>query len=79
MTSSEKEEHKEKIKKILVDHLTTLGYPDLDREQIIAELKPMWLKLEEAGLVVGDMTFTAFKEQATNAAIMDHMREVIGI
>lgn len=44
-------ELKEKCRKIIVDHLTSKGYPNLSRRGILNELQPMWIKMEEAGLM----------------------------
>lgn len=54
------EEIKRKIKTVMVDHLTELGYPDISSEAIMHELKPMWIKIEEAGLIQPGMSFEAF-------------------
>jgi hypothetical protein len=80
MTESEKVELKEKIKNVMLDHLTPLGYPDsMSYEQIMQELKPMWLKIEEAGLITGDMNFHAFVDQAHGAYNIAKIREIMGI
>lgn len=41
---------KEKCREVIVTHLTSKGYPNLTRRGILNELKPMWLKMEQAGL-----------------------------
>jgi len=36
----------------MLDYLTPLGYPDnFTNEQVMGELKNMWVKIEEAGLI----------------------------
>ena len=79
MTAGEKENHKEKVRKVMVDYLTTLGYPNIGNDRIMSELKTMWLKIEEAGLIVGDMNFEAFCAYANNEFIMAEMKDMMGI
>jgi hypothetical protein len=80
MTADEIQAHKEKVKKVMVDHLTELGYPDkMTNEQIMGELKPMWIKLEEAGLVIGDMNFQAYCHIANGQYTFQQIKEVMGI
>ena len=55
---------KEQIKKVMVDYLTTKGFPNISDDQIFMELKPMWLKLEESGLLQPGMNFQAFLQIA---------------
>ncbi len=56
---------KEQIKKVMIDHLKeTIHYPKCNDEQILQELKPMWVKLEEAGLIQPGMNFNEFQHQA---------------
>jgi hypothetical protein len=79
MTAGEIADHKEKVKKIMVDHLTSLGYPDLTNDQIMGQLKAMWVKIEEAGLVTDGMNFQAFQAHANNAYMMEHVKDIMGI
>ena len=79
MTAGEKENHKEAVKKVMVDHLTTLGYPQIGNEQVMSELKNMWVKIEEAGLVTNGMTFAAFQAYANDAFLKAHIEEMFGI
>lgn len=44
-------ELKEKIKKSMLDHLTSKGYPDISNAQIINELPELWKKLAADGLL----------------------------
>lgn len=53
-------ELKEKIKTVMIDHLKSIGYPNITNEQIMNELKPMWIKLEEANLIQSGMSFQEF-------------------
>lgn len=79
MTAGELADHKEKIRKVMVDHLTTLGYPDIEPQKIADELKSMWIKLEEAGLILQGMSFQAFCEHANQAYTFWQMRDMLGI
>lgn len=79
MTEGEKTEHKEKVKKVMVDHLTTLGYPNISGDQIMTQLKAMWIKIEEAGLILPGMNFQAFQAFANQAFMMEQVRDVMGI
>ena len=49
MTPEQLTEHKAKIKTVMIDHMKTLGYPNTLPEDIMNQLKPMWIKLEESG------------------------------
>lgn len=79
MTEGEKEIHKEKVKKVMLDHLTTLGYPDIADEQIMAELKNMWTKLEEAGLIIEGMSYHAYVNLANHCFLMAQVHDIMGI
>lgn len=43
-------ELKEKCREIMMTHLESKRYPDMTRQEIINELKPMWHALDVAGL-----------------------------
>lgn len=79
MTPGEIEIHKEKIKKVMVDHLTTLGWPDIPNETVMDELKNMWVKIEEAGLKLPDMSFQMFVEHANHQFLVAEVNEIMGI
>jgi len=79
MTPIEKEELTAKIKKVMVDHLTTVGYPDITNEQIISQLKPMWIKLEESGLPLTGMNFNGFVNIAQAMFMIAEINEQMGI
>ena len=42
---------KERCRKVIVDHLTTKGYPNMTRQGMLREVKNMWNALDEAGLM----------------------------
>lgn len=50
----------------MMDHLKSKGYPDMSAEAIMAELKPMWIKLEDAGLIQFGWRYRDFVEIAQN-------------
>jgi hypothetical protein len=79
MTEGEKVNHKEAVKKVMLEHLTALGYPDMGSDEIMGELKNMWLKIEEAGLVTGDMNYQSYLAHANNAYLSDQFRQTLGI
>lgn len=79
MTEGEKADHKEKIKKVMFDHLTMLGYPNLTDDQIMSELKNMYVKIEEAGLVLSGMNFTTFQQIANNMYLVNQVKNMMGI
>lgn len=79
------DELKSRCKEIVVAHLTELGYPDLSRKEVIAELKPMWIKFEEASLMedlkkIGwtyEAYYNSALERAREAAVFDQLRSWI--
>lgn len=79
MTPGEIADHKEKIKKVMLDHLTPLGWPQAPNELVMHELKAMWLKIEEAGLILPGMTFEYFCAHANNQFLMAEVDEIMGI
>lgn len=79
MTAGEIEKLKEDIKKVMVDHLTTIGYPNITNEQIMRELKPMWIKIEEANLVAKGMNFQNFAAIANHHFMVAEINDAIGI
>lgn len=79
MTAAEIETLKENIRKVMVDHLTTVGYPNITNEQVMRELKPMWIKIEEAGLVVQGMNFQNFASIANQHFLMAEVNGIMGI
>lgn len=79
MTEAEMADLKGKIKKVMVDHLTTIGYPNIPNEQIMGELKAMWIKIEEAGLVTDGMNFQAFAEHAESQFMIAQVKDLLGI
>jgi len=79
VTEGERADHEDKVRKVMNDHLVSLGYPKMSNEQIMSQLKPMWIKIEEAGLIVGDMNFEAFCAHANNAFMIAQVNEIMGI
>lgn len=60
---------KVKVKASMIEYLKTKGYPNMSIDEVLQELKPMWLKLEEEGLIQSGMSFRAFQEHAMERAI----------
>jgi len=71
------QELREKVKQSMLDHLQTVGYPDMEIDDVLQELKPMWVKLESEGLIQPGMSFKAFQswavQRAMEAQISDHI------
>ena len=79
MTQEQILEHKEKCRKVMIHHLTELGYPNMTREEIVNELKDMWRKLEEAGLVVDGMNYQDYLANADYALAKAEFDDIVGI
>lgn len=73
------EMHKEKCRKVMIHHLTELGYPNMTRQEIMNELKDMWRKLEEAGLIVEGMTYAEYVAEADYAFTKAEFEDITGI
>jgi hypothetical protein len=73
------EMHKEKCQKVMMYHLAELGYPNMTRQQIVNELKDMWRKLEEAGLIVDGMNYQEYLQQADYALTKAEFDDITGI
>jgi hypothetical protein len=69
----------ENIKQVMTKHLREKGYPNMSNIQILGELRPMWIKLEEAGLIQPGMTFAAFKDHAEAQFLFAELRAEIGL
>ena len=79
MNTTEQKQYKTKVKKLIIDHLTSvLGYPECTDEQIIKELKPMWLKIEEANLKLPGMTFAHFVSMANDQYTFSQIKKAMG-
>lgn len=70
-------EQKVKIKKLMIDHLKSKGYPNMTSKAILAELKPMWIMLEEAGLVNSNWKYTQFVNIAEAQAHYQNLKEAM--
>lgn len=66
-------ESKEKITQSMLAYLSTRGYPNLDINQILAELPNLWNKLSSEGLldehVKKGLTYQAFCDIARQKAV----------
>jgi len=79
MTQGELQIHKDKIKKVMIDYLTRLGWPKIPNERVMQELKPMWILIEEAGLILPGMNYPAFVAQAQKELTMANVKDILGI
>lgn len=63
---------KERCREVMVKHLEAKGYPNMTRRQILRELKPMWIALENAGLTpelkAAGYSFESFSNSAMSKA-----------
>lgn len=66
------QELKNQCKKVMLEHLESIGYPNVQSQTILQELLPMWKKLDEASLVEQvkglGWTFQQFQEMANRVA-----------
>lgn len=82
---SQTNEQKAKIRKVMIDHLKSKGYPNMTSKEILAELKPMWVKLGNLGLLHKGWRYDEFVEIAhaeehlanLRAALHDELRGFI--
>lgn len=80
MTEGEKTNHKEKVKKVMIDQLTSaVNYPNCTPDQIMSQLKNMWLKIEEEGLLVEDMNYQAFCAYANHCFMVSQVQDFMGL
>lgn len=69
---------KEQIKKVMLDHLKSKGYPNMSTDSILQECRPMWIKIEEAGLKQRGWTFQQFGQIAADASLFAQIRSSWG-
>lgn len=55
---------KEKIKELFVNHLKTLGYPNIDGQVVLDELLTLYKLLDNSELKPEGLTFPIFKQIA---------------
>jgi hypothetical protein len=74
MTEAELANHKERIKTLMINHLKLkVNFPNCTNQQVLNELKPMWILIEEANLKLEGMTFQKFVEHARNQAMVSEV------
>lgn len=79
MNAVEQAQYKAKVKTLMLDHLkNTIGYPNCTDEQIMKELKPMWVKIEEANLKLEGMTFVHFSAIAQDQYTFNQIKKAMG-
>lgn len=74
----EREVLKEQIKKVMRDHIVATYGENFTPEQVMNELKNMWIKLEEAKLIQPGMSFQAFAEIAHAQYTFNQLRGMMG-
>lgn len=79
MTDNAIEMHKEKCKKVMIHHLTELGYPNLSNQEIANEFKDMWRKLEEAGLILPGMSYEQYLDHANYEFVKAEFTDITDI
>lgn len=71
----ETETLQEKCRTVMMEHLVSIGYPKLSNQEILNQCKPMWVKLEEAGLTselkAMGHTFLSFVDRANVVAFLN--------
>lgn len=79
MKAEERLAIKEEFMRVIVEHLTPLGYPDeISREEILAELPALWKKCEGAGIIREGMTYEEFVLHAKAEALAAELEEIMG-
>lgn len=68
---------KAKIRKVMIDHLKSKGYPNMTSKDILEELKPMWNKLGSLGLLHQNWTYGQFVEIAHAEEHYSNLREAL--
>lgn len=74
---SEMKQLKARIRHVMEEHLRSKGFPDMTRDQIFGELKPMWIKLEEAQLTRPNWRYADFVKVAQSQAERVEMKKVM--
>ena len=64
---------KEQIRKVIFDHLNSLGYPNMTNQEIMQELEPMWIKLTQAGLIKDGLNFMGYLQHANEQLIITEL------
>lgn len=65
-----REEYKEKCRAVLIEYLTSKGWPKLNREQIRGELPNMYRKLEENNLIMFGLNYQNFIMEFSKAEFL---------
>lgn len=63
----------EQAKKVVVDHLASVGFPKIDAQKVFDELPAIWAKLKHASLAP-DISFSMFQQvvvKAYNQKVME--------
>lgn len=71
------QDKKAQIRKVMIDHLKSKGYPNMTSAEILAELKPMWTKLGTLGLLHPGWTYDQFVEIAHAEEHFANMKDAL--
>lgn len=78
MNAVEQAQYKAKVKKLILDHVAQVLGANFTDEQFINELKPMWVKIEEANLKLDGMTFAHFSAIANDQYTFNQIKKAMG-
>jgi len=76
MTNEERTKLTEDIKKVVMDHLNSIGYPEITIDHVMQELPIMWQRICDAGLYREGMSFQGFVDQAYQHAMI---AQILGV
>lgn len=69
------QERKDQCQKIMLEHLTACGFPNLSRQEILKELPALWEKLKAAGLLLPEYEYLQFRGVALQEAVFSELTE----
>lgn len=76
MDSTTKEQ-KARIRQVMIEHLKAKGYPNMTSKEILAELKPIWVKLGTMGLLSPNWKFGDFIQIAEAEEHYANLRQAL--
>lgn len=68
----------EKIKEVLINHLKQFGYPNMEPEVVLNELKNMYRELENQNLIPTGMRFEDFSIAAHQQYMFHKLKSELG-
>ena len=69
---------KQKMLKVMKDYMVTMYGDKYTAEDVLKELKPLWVALEDNQLIRPGMTFNVFVQHAESQAIFQNMKNMMG-